>query len=296
MGLQWLLWCLIFCLCSCLVHANHLWEFWFKVADFAPFVILRLYDAEVNCHHIDLKTSLYLVICLNMPPKCCGFTNNLLCFLLLPKLMKYSQSCHHQGIKFTHLQHLQFQYFFPEIISACSKNSSMSWFQSFTERTGFSSSSSGDSDGKANLWHFNGPGAVSSISNQMHKETDKHYLWWSQRMMCWWSQFHQDLSHCSCHCCCHLHLWLTCWNACTKNLVSWLKAQKAQQRRYSNRNRRVYFSLHSLQVLCLCPCFSMGSQHRLSIIGNVLNFAGWNMHLLGLLGDCIVQMWHGKAK
>ena len=183
MGLQWLLWCLIFCLCSCLVHANHLWEFWFKVVDFAPFVICRLYDAEVNYHHIDLKTSLYLVICLNMPPKCCGFTNNLLWYIFLPKIMKCSQSCHHKENRFTHLQNLQFRYFFPEIVSACSKNSSMSRFRSFTDKTGFSSSSSGDSDGEVTLRRFNGPGAVSSISNWVHKEMNQHYLRWSQRMM-----------------------------------------------------------------------------------------------------------------
>ena len=143
--------------------------------------------------------------------------------------MKCSQSCHHQEIRFTHLQNLQFWYLFPEIISACSKNSSMSQFWSFTDKTGFSSSSSGDSDGEVNLQCFNGPGAVSSISIWVHKEMNQHYLWWSQRMTHWWSQLHQDPSHCWCHCGHHLHLWWTCWNTCTKNLVPWLKAQKVQQ-------------------------------------------------------------------
>ena len=63
-----------------------------------PFVILALHHAEVSCHNTDSKTSLYLVECLNMPSQCCGFIYNLLCYLLLPKLITCSQSCCHQEI------------------------------------------------------------------------------------------------------------------------------------------------------------------------------------------------------
>lgn len=107
-----------------------------------------------------------------MPPKCCGFTNNLLSYLFLPKLIMRSQSCCGQEIEFTHLQNLQFRYFFPDTVSGCSKNSSTSRLRSFTERVWLPSSGSGDIDGERNLRRFSGPEAVPTVSNCVHAKAD----------------------------------------------------------------------------------------------------------------------------